>query len=125
MASVGRDAAVELAIAGLPGVLGVEAAILVDGMPGRRSARVAVLVDDDAADAVGAVGLAALDALRAAHGAAVRGSLAVTALTAGVRRAVPPDAVIAAAGLRHAIAAGDEVLLGPQTLGPQLPGRQR
>ncbi|GAA1422001.1 hypothetical protein GCM10009640_13990 [Agrococcus citreus] len=117
MASVGRDAAVEAAVAALPGVLAVEAAVVVDGFPGRRSARVHVTVaDGDGADAVGAVARAALDALRAGHGPAIRTSLAIVVDGAdGVRRPIEARAVIAAAALDGAAAAGDEVLLGAQT----------
>lgn len=123
MASVGRDAAVEAAVASLPGVLAVEAAVVVDGFPGRRSARVHVTVadgegdsDGDGADAVGAVARAALDALRAAHGPAIRASLAIVVDGAdGVRCPIEARAVIAAAALDGAAATGDEVLLGAQT----------
>lgn len=117
MASVGRDAAVEAAVSALPGVLSVEAAILVDGFPGRRSARVQVGVPDGTgAGAVGAIVRSALDALRAAHGAAIRGSLAIVVDGAdGVRRPLEPRAVIAAAALEGAEAVGDEVLLGART----------
>ncbi|WP_343918826.1 hypothetical protein [Agrococcus citreus] len=114
---MGRDAAVEAAVAALPGVLAVEAAVVVDGFPGRRSARVHVTVaDGDGADAVGAVARAALDALRAGHGPAIRTSLAIVVDGAdGVRRPIEARAVIAAAALDGAAAAGDEVLLGAQT----------
>lgn len=117
MATVGRDAAVEAALSSLPGVVAVEAAILVDGFPGRRSARVQVGVAEGAGtDAVGAIARTALDALRAAHGPTIRGSLAVVAVGAdGVRRPIEARAVIAAAALEGASAAGDEVLLGART----------
>lgn len=117
MASIGRDTAVEAALAALPGVVAVEAAIAVDGFPGRRSARVDVLVDEGAGEgAAGAIARAALDALRVAHGTAIRGSLAIAVGGAdGVRRPIAPGRVIAAAGLRGATAAGDELLLGAQT----------
>lgn len=115
MASVGRDATVEAAVAALPGIVEVEAAIVADGFPGRRSARVQVVVTVVEGEALGVVARAALDALRAVHGAGIRGSLALVAVVDGMRRPLPPLAVAAAAGLVDAAVAGDELLLGPRT----------
>lgn len=115
MAAIGRDAAVEAAVAAIEGVRAVEAAIAVGGVPGRRAARVWVLVDDGRADAPGAVVRTALDALRAGHGAAIAGSIAVARLVDGVREPVPPRDLIAAARIEEAVAAGDELLFGART----------
>ncbi|MCH1884143.1 hypothetical protein [Agrococcus sp. ARC_14] len=131
MAAIGRDAAVEAAIAAVEGVVQVEAAIAVAGLPGVRAARVRVLLEDDGsglraadasgpdraarADPSGAVALAVLAALRAAHGAAITGSIAIERLVDGVRATVPPREPIAAAGLTGAVAAGGELLFSMRT----------
>lgn len=115
MAAIGRDAAVEAAVAAVDGVEHAEAAIAVAGLPGVRAARVVVLLTDGRADASGAAVRAALGALRLAHGAAVTGSIAVAELAGGVRVPVPPREAIAAARLAEAVPAGDELLFGPGT----------
>ncbi|SDS24030.1 hypothetical protein [Agrococcus carbonis] len=118
----------EAALAPLDGVVAVEAAIAVAGLPGTRAARVAVLLEaadagertdpaaQTGADAVGAVVRTAIDALRAVHGPGVTGSIALARRGAGgAREPLSPRAVLAAAGLLDAAAAGDEVLFGPRT----------
>ncbi|HET8868515.1 MAG TPA: hypothetical protein VFM87_09325 [Agrococcus sp.] len=115
MAAIGRDAAVEASVGAVEDVRAVEAAIVVGGVPGSRGARVWVLVDDGRADASGPVVRAALDALRAGHGPAIAGSIAVARLVGGVHEPVPPRELIAAAGVTDAAAAGDELLFGART----------
>lgn len=115
MAPIGRDGAVEAAVAAVAGVIEVEAAVAAAGLPGVRAARVRVLLAGDRADAAGDAVRAALDALRAVHGAAIRGSVAIEQRVAGVREAVPPRDAITAAGLEGAVAAGDELLFSGAT----------
>lgn len=115
MAAIGRDAAVEAAIAAIDGVERVDAAIAAAGLPGVRAARVAVLLREGRADASGPAARAALVALREAHGARVTGSIAVAVRDRGARTPVPAADVIAAAGLVGAAAAGGEVLCGAST----------
>lgn len=109
MAATGREPGLELELEAIDGVASARATMAVDGLPGSRALRVALLVDDEA-DAAGHVVRAAVDALRSTR-PGVPASLAFERLVGGARHAIDVRAVLEAAPVEGAVAAGGEILL--------------